>query len=84
MRWKNNHDVHLSLTQLHFISSNYSSKGSFGPAAEEHLDRVCQGYRIHAYVVEWEAHAWIHRCLSFTFMRGMTDQFVGRRLVSFG
>ena len=63
---------------------SFSVFGSFGPAAQELLNRVCRRYRIHARVTEWEAHAWIHRRLSFAVMRGVADQFVGRRLVSFG
>ena len=43
----------------------FSVFGSFGPAAQELLDLICRRYRIHACVAEWEAHAWVHRRLSF-------------------
>ena len=38
----------------------------------------------HVRVSELEAHAWIHCLLFFAIMRGVADQFVSRRLVSFG
>ena len=67
-----------------FLPFGFSVFGPFGPAAKELLDRVCREYHIHARVAKWEAHAWIHRHLSFTVMREVADQFVGRRLASFG
>ena len=47
--------------------------GSFSHAAQELLDRVCRRYDIHARVVEWEAHAWIHRRVSFAVLRGVAN-----------
>ena len=61
----------------------FSMLGSFGLAAHELPDRVCWRYRIHARVAEWEAHALVHCRQSFAVMRGVADQFVDRRLVSF-
>ena len=45
--------------------------------------KIRRGYRIHAHVAEWEAHAWIHCRFSFPVMCGVVDKFVGRRLTYF-
>ena len=39
-------------------------------------DNNVQRYRFHVQVADWEAHAWIHRRLSFDIMRGVAEQFV--------
>ena len=63
------------------VSISYPAISEFcfssDPPAQELLDRVSRQYRIHACVNEWEAHAWVHRCLSFVGMRGVADAFVG-------
>ena len=46
---------------LDFLPFGFPVLSSFGPAADELLDRVCRRYRIHARVAEWEVHAWVHR-----------------------
>ena len=68
---------------LHFATSMERIFGSFGPVAEEVLHRMCELYRIHARVSEWEAHACVHHRLSFVIMRGVVDHYVGRCFVSF-
>ena len=67
-----------------FEPFGFSVFGSFGPAALELLARICRRYRTHARIAEWEAHARVHRRLSFAVMRGVADQFVSRRSDSFG
>ena len=65
-------DKHMQTCASHrldFLSFGFSVLDSFGRATQELLDRVCRRYRIHARVVQWEAHAWIHRRLSFAVMR---------------
>ena len=66
-----------------FIPFDFSSLGSFGPAAEELLSRVCKRYSSHARVSSWEAHSWVYRHLSFALIRGVAEQFVGRQLPTF-
>ena len=80
-------DKHVDTCASHrfdFVPFGFSVLGSFGPAAQELLDRICRRYRTHARIAEWEAHARVHRRLSFTVMRGVAEQFVGRHLASFG
>ena len=80
-------DKHSEVCASHgfdFTPFGFSVFGSFGPAAQELLGRVCRRYRTHARIAEWEAHSRVHRRLSFAVMRGVADQFVGRRLDSFG
>ena len=57
-------DKHIQACVSHrfdFQSLWFSVFGSFRPAAQELPDRVYRLYRIHAFIAEWEAHAWIHR-----------------------
>ena len=80
-------DKHEALCRSHgfdFVPFGISIFGSFGLAAQDLLQRVVQRYRLHAQVVDWEAHAWIYRRLSFAIMRGVAEQFVGRMSDSFG
>ena len=80
-------DKHTDTCASHrfdFEPFGFSVFGCFGPAAQDLIERVCRRYSTHARIVEWEAHAWVHRHLSFAVMRGVADQFVGRRLDSFG
>ena len=70
--------------RLDFLPVSFSFLGSFGPAAQELLHRICRRFRTYARVAQWEAHAWVHRRLSFASMRGVADQFVCRYLASFG
>ena len=54
-------DKHSATCRSHgfdFIPFGFSTFGSFGPAAEELLSRICQRYSSHARIPEWEAHAW--------------------------
>ena len=67
-----------------FVPLGFSVFGSFGPAALELLVRICRRCRIHARIEDRKAHAWVHRRLFFAVTRGVADQFVGRRLDSFG
>ena len=79
-------DKHAHICKSHgfdFIPFGFSSLGSFGPAAEELLSRICQRYISHAQVSSWEAHSWVFRLLSFAVMRGVTEQFVSRQLSTF-
>ena len=79
-------DKHEAVCRSHgfdFSPFGFSVFGSFGPAARDLLDRIVQRYRLHAQVADWEAHAWIHRRLSFAIMRGVAEQFVGRMSDSF-
>ena len=78
------HALNIKSHHLDFEPFGFSVFGSFGSAAQELLARVCRRYRTHARIAEWEAHAWVHRRLSFAIMRGVADQFVSRRLDSFG
>ena len=68
---------------FNFIPFGYSTFGSLGPAAEELLSRICQRYISHARIPKWEAHAWVFRWLSFTVVRGVAAQCVGRQLSAF-
>ena len=80
-------DKHADVCRSHgfdFVPFGFSVFGSFGPEAQELLDRVVQRYRLHAQVADWEAHAWIFRRLSFTIMRSVAEQFVGRMSDTFG
>ena len=80
-------DKHTETCASHrfdFEPFGFSVFGSLGNAALELLARVYSRYRTHACLAEWEAHARVHRRLSFAVMRGVADQFVGRRLDSFG
>ena len=45
------------------------------------LPRICQRYSSYAHILEWEAHAWVFRCLCFTFVRGVAELFVDRQFV---
>ena len=67
-----------------FSPFGFSTFGSFGPAAEELLDRVCRRYVSHAHIPPWEAHPWVYRRLSFSIMRGVAEQFVRRQSADFG
>ena len=67
-----------------FVPFGFSVFGSFGPAAQQLSDRVCRRYRTHARIARWEAHSQVYRRLSIAVMRGVADQFVGRRFDSFG
>ena len=76
-------DKHTQTCASHrfdFVPKGFSGFGSFDPAAQELLDRICGRFRIHARTAELEVHAWVHRCLSFAVMRGVADQFIGRCL----
>ena len=43
--------------RLDFVPFGFSVLGSFSLAAQELLDRICQRYRRHARIADWEAHA---------------------------
>ena len=80
-------DKHSEVCASHhfdFVPLSFSVFGSFRPAAQELLDGVCRRYRTHARLAKWEAHSRVHHHLSFAVMRGVADQFVGRRFDSFG
>ena len=80
-------DKHAVVCRSHgidFSPIGISVFGPFGPAARDLLDRSVQRYRLHAQVADWEAHAWIHRRISFAIMRVVAEQFVGRMSDSFG
>ena len=62
----------------------FSIFGSFSLTTLELLNRICRQYHIHTRIAEWEAHAWVHRRLSFVIMRGVADRFVDRCLDYFG
>ena len=64
----------------YFLPFGFSVFDWFTPAAQELLDRIYCRYRFHARITKWEAHAWIHRHLSFPVMRGVADGFLGRRI----
>ena len=70
--------------EFDFIPFGFSTFGSFGPAAETLLDRICQRFASHTQVPAWEAHAWVHRRLSFSIIRGVAEQFVRRQHPAFG
>ena len=80
-------DKHAATCMSHgydFSPFGFSTFGSFGPAAEELLTRICKRYGTHLQVTEWEAHAWVHRRLSFAIMRSVAEQFVRRKVEDFG
>ena len=55
-------DKHASACRSHGFDVppfSFSVFGSFGPLAQELLDRIVQRYRLHAQVADWEEHAWI-------------------------
>ena len=70
----------IALTSCRSISLCFFS---FSHAAQELLERICQRYRIHARIAVWEAHALVHRRLSFSVMCGVANLFVDHCLVSF-
>ena len=61
-----------------FSPFGFSTFRSFGPAAEELLDRDCRRCVSHAHMPPWEAHPWVYCRLSFSIMRGIPKQFVCR------
>ena len=79
--WSGQKHVAGASHRFNFLSFGFWVFGSFGPAAQELLDRSCRRYRIHAHIAEWEVYARVHRHLSFAVMREVADQFEGRRLV---
>ena len=57
--------------EFDFSPSSFLTFGSFGPAAEELLYRVCRRYVS-------EAHPWVYLRLSFSIMRSVAKQFIRR------
>ena len=77
-------DKHTETCASHrfdFMPFGFSVFGSFGLAAQELLDRIYRRYRTHARIAEWEAYS---GRLSFAVMRGLAEQFVGRRFDTLG
>ena len=83
MRMHSATSTRIRVPLIAFLPLCFLLFGYFDPAVQDLLDRVYHRYRLSARVREWDAHALIHRRLSFAIMR-MVDQFGGFYLLSFG